>query len=599
MSSKRFVSTASAASTAPDVRPRLHLAALVVLAAGLSGLGCSSSDGSIAICSGENHCPPPSTTIPWALQLAPTGTGSTSELRNQLMPQDVNPLNFDAGGAALVHFRPTALVGGSVLDAQGLPIGGARIIARLSSAIPGQSDYSIGTLATDTSTGDKAAGTWTIRLPVAQQPSSQPYRFWMGFDAAAQSSLTPPLWRDNVVVGDSELPLRLHSAVDLAVVTGRIVNALGDGIGNLTVQVLDQANEIVSSTATSVNTPGALAGSYHVLVDPSLSGDPTASLKVVVRPLDPTMPVLEATLAPPRAGSETRVDFAVPSHRTPVTISLPIRGGSTGTDSVPVAGARVRAQVALEDAATMKLGHRAYYTATGESDADGMAKLLLIPAPSGGSSNLIYQVSISSPSHIPFASLPQAQVQVGFNVGTLGPVTLPLRARVRGRLLSASGAPIANAQIVATHITGDEPVASPFSSMVVTADLPESTTDVDGSFALRLDPGDYDLEFLPVAGTDARTSLDNQRVQSADLDLGPIRMPAATLGVLKVLSPAGAPVTDTKVRIFQLPDTSPQVGLACNDGLPCSRVAKLRAEVFTDQDGSAQCLLPAGPPLRQ
>lgn len=580
MSSKRFVSPL-----------------IVLLVAGLAG--CSSLAGLSQLCAGDNSCPPPSSSIPWALQLAPTGTGSSSDPRNQLMPQDVNPLMFDDSGAARVQFRPTALVGGSVLDSQGAAMGGARIIARLDSAIAGQSAYSIATLASDGLTGDKATGVWSIRLPVAQQPSSQPYHFWMGFDAAAQASLTPPLWRDDVVVGDSELPLRLRSTVDLAVVTGRIVNALGDGIGNLTVQVLDQANEIVSSTGTSSDMAGTLAGTYRVLVDPSLSGDPSASLKVVVRPLDPTMPVLESTLAPPRAGSETRVDFAVPSHRTPVTISLPIRGGGTGTDSVPVAGARVRAQVALEDAATMKLGQRAYYTATAESDADGMAKLLLVPAPSGGSSNLTYQVTISSPSHIPFASLPQAQVQVGPNDGTLGAVTLPPRAQVRGRLLTSTGLPLSGAQIVATHITGDEPVASPFSSTVVTADLPESTTDLDGSFSLRLDPGDYDLEFLPVAGSEARTSLDNQRVQSSDLDLGVIRLPAATLGVLKIISPAGAPVSDTKVRIFQLPDTSPQVGLACNDGLPCSRVAKLRAEVFTDADGSAQCLLPAGPPQRQ
>ena len=67
-------------------------------------------------------------------------------------------------------------------------------------------------------------------------------------------------------------------------------------------------------------------------------------------------------------GSETRVDFAVPSHRQPVQFQLPIRGGTSGTATVPVAGARVRAEVSLADTTTQKLGHRAYYISNADTD---------------------------------------------------------------------------------------------------------------------------------------------------------------------------------------------------------------------------------------
>ena len=65
-----------------------------------------------------------------------------------------------------------------------------------------------------------------------------------------------------------------------------------------------------------------------------------------------------------------------------------------------------------------------------------------------------------------------------------------------------------------------------------------------------------------------------------------------------VLSPMGAVVPNTKVRVFQLPETTPRPGFACAPGFPCSRNALLRAEAFTDADGRAQMLLPGGSAVR-
>ena len=560
--------------------------------------GCSTGDEVPAACAGEHRCPAPSNTLSWALQLSPNSATAAVDPQSPLMPQDRHSLIWSSDGETRIEYRPTAQVYGNVLDSQAMALSGARVVARLNSAIPGQNDYSLGTLTTD-----QPALNFTLRVPLAQQPTEQPYHFWVGFDDSNRASLAPSVWQEAYIRGDNHsepLSLRLRKTTELAAVTGRIVSALGEGVGNLTVQVLDPSRQIVSSTAISDATAGPTKGNYRVLVDPKLSGDPNSSLTVVVRPgpLDPTLPILEATLQTPHAGTETRVDFAEPAYRFPASFSLPIRGGPDRTSAVPVTGARVRAQVMLEDATTLKLGIRAYYTAMAESDAQGIARLSLVPAPIGGP-NLIYQVSISSPSHVPFASVPQTALSLGSSDGgVLGPITLPLRTEVRGRLLSAQGTPAAGVEVVANRIAGDERFVSPLSSVLVSADLPESTTDSAGSFALRLDPGDYDFEFIPNPSLEARSSLDNQRVRSDNLDLGEIYLPSVTLGALKVLSPAGSPVAETKVRIFELPDVSAQLGVSCDLGWPCSRNAKLRAEVFTDKEGRARCLLPASRPRR-
>lgn len=569
----------------------LAMASTLALAGGLSG--CDAGSQTPIACAGDDRCPPPSNNFPWAVQLSPSSSNTTAE---PLMAQDQSRVSWSGDGAAVLQFRAVTQLSGEVLDAAGRAVGGARVTARLASLIPGQNDYSLGTLTTDS---DTDAGRWGFHVPLPQDPSTQPYRVWVGFDSANKASLSPPTWRDALILTELGpnigLNLQLRPQAELAVVTGKILSPLGEGIGNLSVQVFDASGQVVSSTGISDATLGLSAGSYRVVVDPTLNSAPTMPLTVVVRP-GPNkveMPILEATLQPPRAGSESRVDFAVPSHRAPLTFGLPIQGGGAGASSVPVAGARVRAIVSLADTLTTKLGIRAYYTAQADSNSEGIATLPLVPAPPVGS-NLTYQLMISSPSHLPFASLPAAQLQVGPTNGRLGAIVLPLRAEVRGRLISSDGHPVAGVAVAATRITGGEVYASPYGSTITTADLPQATTDVDGQFALRVDPGDYDFEFLPMPGTGARSSLDNQRVKSDDVDLREIQLPEITQGSVLVLSPLGMPVEGAKVRIFQLPDTSMRPGTSCSTDLPCSRNAKLRAEAFTEANGTTQLLLPGG-----
>jgi hypothetical protein len=550
--------------------------------------GCGEEPAAVPIaCSGDNVCPPARNSSSWAVELWPTDTGDKvgADPHWLLTPQEGQSLTFDGTGSAMLRFRSASLVSGLVLTADNRALVRARVQATLPSAIPGQNDYRF-----DTQTAEKVAGTYSLRIPTPAHPTEQLYRFWVGFDDATQASLYPPLWLEHPVTGDLDLPIQLRPASQLAVLSGRIVNPLGEGVGGMSVQVYDEDNQLVSSSALSLTAVGTTGGTYRAVVDPALAKNPRANLRVVVRPgpTTPGLPSLEAVLPPPPVGTEKLQNFVLPSQRTPVQFMLPVRGLGPSGATQEVVGARVVAQVHLEDATT-PLGVRVSYTAQADTDAQGIAKLMLVPAPSGGN-NLTYRITVVSPPRTPCASLVR-EIQVGPSAGLLAAVTLPTRPRLIGRLLSATGEPVSGGAVVAQPIVKTTVSPSPLDS-IPEPTLPQTTTDSDGRFVLRLDPGDYDLDMIPVLGTGPRTSLDNQRIFDADIDLGEVRLPRLALAKVTVVGPTALPAPQVKVRVLELPDTSPRFGLACTADLPCSRVAKVRAEAFTDSKGRVQFLLP-------
>ena len=110
----------------------------------------------------------------------------------------------------------------------------ARVRATLPSAIPGQNDYRF-----DTQTAEQVAGTF---FACRRQPSR-----WIscigcgsGSTMRCRPQMYPPMWIEHPVSSDVELPIQLRPANQLAVVSGRIVNPLGEGVGGMTVQVFDE-----------------------------------------------------------------------------------------------------------------------------------------------------------------------------------------------------------------------------------------------------------------------------------------------------------------------------------------------------------------------
>ena len=194
-------------------------------------VGCGEDAAALPIaCSGDNYCPPARSSAWWAIQLWPTETGDKvgADPHWLLTPQEGQSLSFDGTGSAQLRFRAAALLSGLVQTADNRALVRARVQATLPSAIPGQNDYRF-----DTQTAEKVAGTYSLRIPTPAQPDDQLYRFWVGFDDASQASMYPPMWLEHPVTGDLELPIQLRPATQLAVLSGRITNPLGEGVGGL------------------------------------------------------------------------------------------------------------------------------------------------------------------------------------------------------------------------------------------------------------------------------------------------------------------------------------------------------------------------------
>jgi hypothetical protein len=553
---------------------------------------CDDEPGVPIACSGPEVCPPPSNSIGWALQVWPASSTGSGGSQQSLAPHEVPQLIFDRTGSADINLSASVQVQGTVLTSAEPTqrLVRAHVLAQLPSAILGQSSYTFDTLSTE-----MPAGEWQLRLPVPPRPKEQVYRFWVGFDDPTQAGQYPPLWEELEISGPkSNVLLKVSAPSELATVSGRILDPLDAGVGGLSVQVLDGRGQIVSTTAVSLTAQQGLSGSYKVLVDPSLSTEMPATFKLVVRPgAQAGLPVLEAPLQALKVGGTQSLELRLPSSRKPQVFYLPVLGLGPSGSLLPVVGARVQAQVVLEDK-LLTPGTRAIYTASADTEADGSAKLSLIPVTSPNT-NLSYTVTVKSPARTPYAST-QQEVLVGLQGGVLGKVELGLRAQLTGRLLDADGEPVPLAQVVAQSIARTDSTSSGPEAKTSGSTLPQTTTDQDGRFALRLDPGDYDIDFVPQPGTAPRSSLDNQRLTSYDIDLGDVRLPRLALGKLVITGPGGTPLAQAKLRIFQSPDVSPRFGFACQPGLPCSRVAKLRAEAFTDSKGRAQFLLPDSTP---
>lgn len=542
---------------------------------------CSADSGTPIACSAEQRCAPPSARLQWAAQLIPQNSAQRPGGGGELTPQEEPRLLFDDKGGAQARFTQAAILAGTVHDAFGAIVPRARVVATLPSAIAGQDPY---TFETSTQAGD---GTFSLHVPVPRKPREQPYRLWIGFDDPAQAERNPPQWQDEMVGADTLLTLTLRPEGAMSTIDGQLVDSLrSGGVAGWRVQIIDQHGQIISTTATTSD--GEIAtnrGFYRVLFDARLSQD--AQLRIVVQP-GPGMsdgPILTHVFDRPADAQYLHQDFTLPAARASLPFEFRVNGTGTSGAVMSVPGARVQAQAYLPDP-RLDRNTRALYTVSGTTDRQGLVRLSLVPSMSGNE-NLAYTVIVSSPASSPFASavLP---VQIGPQPGQ-STLSLPLRAQLSGRLMSAAGTPVAGAQVLAQGLGAGG--VSMLGGAAPEAVLPQATTDADGRFALRLDPGDYDLEFVPVVGTQPRFSVENRRILSEDVELGYVRLPRPTLGKVLVLGPDGYPVAGASVRVFQLPDPQP----SCELMLPCSTRARLRAVISTAANGRAQFLLPDVP----
>ncbi len=289
-----------------------------------------------------------------------------------------------------------------------------------------------------------------------------------------------------------------------------------------------------------------------------LSGTTAAGIVLATshHPLDKdALTNAELVMAPPAAHPIPKGVFApagmleLPANLTYVALPSPVavHGTIVSADGTPVPADLVFEAVGIDELGSSRPNTTNFEfvaRATTITERQGGAATYSIVLPSGQ-----YRFSVR-----PLDGSYAITVREPFVVGALSTptaardVTVDAKRAVRGRASVADGRAVFGARVDAL----------PLSCFTAASKgcLPrpgQTTTAEDGSFALSLDPGGYELRVQPPEGTNLPWSVQPILVGSTPLDLKPIVIPApAHLGA-RLADPDGNPVVRAILRMFDMP----------------------------------------------
>lgn len=262
-----------------------------------------------------------------------------------------------------------------------------------------------------------------------------------------------------------------------------------------------------------------------------------------------TFPVTDAA----RFGQPFTVGDGVP----PVLVS----GTLLGPEGSPVAGATVYIQGTVQ-------GGGSGNTGPGRSADDGTFALETLPQAAAGTLELW---AIPPPDST--AGLLRTTLLAPSGSPVTGTWTCPPRPLLRGTVFLPDGGPFAGASLRA------DPVAAPDPSLPLPPSGSAGVAGETGTFALRLDPGTYQLEVQASRGLPALRRIVLVTASGAQLD--PFQVPTGRQLTARVLRDAGTHVSQALVSIYR------QVLL--EDGTPH---ALLLGQGISDESGTVRILLP-------
>ncbi len=231
---------------------------------------------------------------------------------------------------------------------------------------------------------------------------------------------------------------------------------------------------------------------------------------------------------------------ALPSV-THLTIAV-VGAASNGTNEpVPNAAIQLLTNLTQNTAGTTIVQHEV----DTQTDANGQVSVNLYSNDAGAR---MYTVNVSPTADSQFQSF-ATTVTVGTASGVSSNIQLVPRPQVTGRVIDPSGAPVMGAVLqpqLASLAAGYG------SSLATTANIPTSTSDSNGRFALYLDAGSYQLGVIPPATAGlARLWLPSQTI-GQDANLGDLTAPTAVMFDGGITDSTGAPVEAT-LRLYSVP----------------------------------------------
>jgi hypothetical protein len=291
---------------------------------------------------------------------------------------------------------------------------------------------------------------------------------------------------------------------------------------------------------TSTGRPGS-RGDFILVMSPAARTLPAIELVASPREFGALVPTQRFTLSPPFQPTTTLElgDFGEP---------IPgVRGTVLGVDGAPLSGASVIFEGRVS-------GGGLFRSRPGETAPDGTYAIDLLPSDSA------YTVTILPPSGAR-SGVTQAQARV-MNMPGVAPTLSPSSVRcgerilVRGTVLLPDQAAAAMMRVRAVETVKSATRPLPLEDV-------EVLTDASGVYELRLDPGDWRLEFLPVVDLPQTSRLITVSATAAAdggvferQQLAPITLPRGRrlTGIVtsNIANRGPTPLSNAQVRFFRV-----------------------------------------------
>jgi len=524
-----------------------------------TGTGAAGSGGcQTSACVGALPAP-----VSWAIEIDPPGTSAAA--LTELPPRAIgaDALNLTADSQSAVDATFMAAASGTVPSM-------ATVVLTYPPLIGGRPDLTFEAA----STLNSATTTLTAILPVPAAASGRSGTLQLVPLSPADRQSPPISFPVTVPSSSPANPGILTETLPATYlsIAGTLLSAIGTAPSATFIARAFQAGTQVS-TAPFVGTDG----SFQLLMPP---GAANASVVVQLTPQDPDDPWYATTAIMPTANLSLGT-ITLPAYSDPNFFTLTVTGMDDPTATV--SGAFVRAKAKL---GSSPAGETDYLRA-GTTGTDGTVTLSLLPGTATQARE--YDLTVIPPAGSPYAIGCSATVGVTVGGTAASPVNLmtiplPRRPVLTGTVKDAAGLPVAHVAITATAGPAPAGVCAPaVSASVLAGD--------DGSFNLPLDPGTYQLDYDPPAGSAAPRQTELAVLVSADLaeiahDVT-LPKPALVQGNV-VLGPGGPPVASATVRIFEVRCTS-QAG-DCSG--PARTAPWLRGQTTTDASGAFRVVVP-------
>ncbi|HVV16668.1 MAG TPA: carboxypeptidase-like regulatory domain-containing protein [Polyangia bacterium] len=434
----------------------------------------------------------------------------------------------------------------------------ANAVLTVPSMVPGRPDlvYQSATAA--------AGGTTTAMLTLPQD----------AFSLAATLSLIPlPPSDQQVPVYPFSVTVSSSIAVTLpagdVLTSGQLLDSLNRPPATFVAKVFQNGVQVSNAPLTQAD------GSFQLLIPAAAAAGPL-TLELLPTASDPSVISNPFTVT----GGGKLGTITLPAYVKADSFSVAVTNGKTA-----LSGVSVRAQASLDmTQGSGIVSGTAQYAATGRTDSAGNVGLPLLPGP-------IYAIAATPPAGSPYASgcVPMVKTVSGAssnggvppNVSTVVALMRPL---LKGTVRTATGMLIPNVSVSATGTPDASPPCAAPAALTAS-----TTTDATGTFQLPIDPGTYQIDYDPPAGS-AAPRLTESAVTVSGTGTLPhdMTLPAAALVIGSVRGGQGEALSSAVVSFFQVRCTGPA------DCQGANRVAPLLVgKALTDPQGRFRMVVPA------